>query len=121
MNKPLKAALFSAFIFPGLGQVILKKYFSAAFYAAFAGVGLYLLFSDLLSRAQDILTKIESGEVSADLATITHLVQQQSEATMASLTPALTIFMISWLVSIVEAYRVGRKLVSEQSDSIDEH
>lgn len=110
MNKPLKAALFSAFIFPGSGQLLLKRYFSAAFFAFFACVGLYLLFSDLLSSAQEILDKIQAGEVAADLVTITELVHQQSAVATTSLSPALTILLITWLVSIIEAYRVGRKL-----------
>ncbi len=110
MKKSLKAALFSAFIFPGAGQLLLKKYPSAVFFALFACAGLYLLFSDLLSRAQEILEKIQSGEVAADLATIAELVHQQSAKIMESLSPALTILLITWLVSIVEAYRIGRKL-----------
>jgi len=110
MNKPLKAALFSALIFPGLGQLLLKKYFSAVFYAFFACVGAYLLFSDLWSRAQEILDKIQAGEVAADLASITELVHQQTVTATTSSSPALTILLITWLVSIIEAYRVGRKL-----------
>ena len=109
MKKSLKAALFSAFLFPGSGQLLLKKYPSAIFFALFACAGLYLLFSDLLSRTQEIVEKVQSGEVAADLATITELVHQQSQIIIESLSPALTILLITWLVSIVEAYRVGRK------------
>jgi len=110
MKKPLKAALFSAFIFPGTGHLLLKKYPSAIFFILFACAGLYLLFNDLLSRAKEILEKIQSGEVAADLASIAELVHQQSAEIMESLSPALTILLITWVVSIVEAYRVGRKL-----------
>lgn len=110
MKKSLKAALFCALIFPGAGQLLLKRYFSAAFFASFGCVGLYLLFSDLLVRAQEIVEKVQSGEVSADLATITALVHQQSANAMESLSPALTILAITWLVSVVEAYRVGCQL-----------
>lgn len=110
MKKSLKAALCSAFIFPGSGQLLLKKFYSAAFYAAFASIGLYLLFDDLLSRAQKIVDKVQSGEVAADLASISALVQQQSANTIETISPALTILFITWLVSVVEAYRVGRKL-----------
>jgi hypothetical protein len=109
MNKPVKAALFSALIFPGAGQLFLKKYLSAVYYALFAGVGLYLLFSNLVARAQSIIEKIERGEVSADLATISELVYQQSVTNTESLNPALIIFFVAWLVSVVEAYRVGKK------------
>jgi hypothetical protein len=112
MNKPLKAALFSALIFPGAGQLLLKKYISATYFAVFASVGLYLLFSNLMSRAQDIIEKVQRGEVSADLATITELVNQQSSTASDSLSPALIILLVAWLVSVVEAYRVGKKEAS---------
>ena len=116
MKKSLKAVLFSAIVFPGSGQLLLKKYPSAAFFAFFASVGVYLLFSDLLTRAQSILEKVQSGEVSGDLATIIELVQHQSTTAIESLSPALTILLITWLVSVVEAYRVGRKLELDNSD-----
>lgn len=112
MNKPLKAALFSALIFPGAGQLLLKKYISATYFAVFAGVGLYFLFSNLMSRAQDIIDKVQRGEVSTDLATITELVNQQSSTASDSLSPALIILLVAWLVSVVEAYRVGKKEAS---------
>jgi TM2 domain-containing membrane protein YozV len=112
MNKPIKAALFSALIFPGAGQLLLKKYVSAIYFAVFAGVGLYFLFSNLMSRTQDIIDKVQRGEVSADLATITELVNQQSSTAADSLSPALIILLVVWLVSVVEAYRVGKKEAS---------
>jgi TM2 domain-containing membrane protein YozV len=112
MNKPIKAALFSALIFPGAGQLLLKKYVSATYFAVFAGVGLYFLFSNLMSKAQNIIDKIQLGEASADLATILELVNQQSATSLDSLSPALIILSVTWLVSVVEAYRVGKKEVS---------
>jgi len=112
MNKPLKAALFSALIFPGAGQLLLKKFISASYFAVFAGVGLYLLFSNLMTRAQYIIEKVQRGEVAADLATITELVHQQSPIATESLSPALIILLVAWLVSVVEAYRVGKKQAS---------
>jgi hypothetical protein len=109
MNIPIKAALCSALIFPGAGQLILKKYLSACYFAIFAGVGLYLLFANLMVRAESIIDKIQRGEVIADIATITQLVHKQSAAVNDSLSPALIIFSIAWLVSVVEAYRLGKK------------
>jgi TM2 domain-containing membrane protein YozV len=112
MNKPVKAALFSALIFPGAGQLLLKKYLSACYFAAFASVGLFLLLSNLMARAQDIIDKVQSGEVAADLATIAELVHQQSASATESLNPALIILLVTWLVSVVEAYRIGKKETS---------
>jgi hypothetical protein len=109
MDTPIKAALCSALIFPGAGQLILKKYLSACYFAFFAGVGLFLLFTNLMVRAETIIDKIEQGEITADIATITQLVHQQSFAVNGSLNPALIIFSIAWLVSVVESYRLGKK------------
>ena len=109
MNKPLKAALYSALIFPGAGQLLLKKYISAIYFSAFAGVGLYLFFSNLMVRVQDIIDKVQRDDVAADLATIIALVSEQSTIATESLSPALIILLVAWLVSIVEAYRVGKK------------
>ena len=109
MNKPLKAALFSALLFPGAGQLLLKKYTSAMFYAVFAFIGLYLLLSNLLARVQDIIAQIERGEIALDIAAITELVQQQTATATDSLSPAVMIFVIAWLVSVIEAYRVAKK------------
>lgn len=109
MKKPLKAALFSALLFPGAGQLLLKKYTSAIFYASFAFIGLYLLLSNLLTRAQEIIDKIQRGEVAFDLVVISELISQQTANATESLNPAVMIFLIAWLVSIVEAYRVAKK------------
>jgi len=109
MNKPLKAALFSAFIFPGAGQILLKKYVSAGYFIAFASVGLYLLFSSLMARSQEIIDKIQSGEIAVDLTTIIALVHQQSITTTGPIRPALILLLVVWIVSVIEAYRVGNK------------
>lgn len=109
MNRPLKAALFSALIFPGAGQFLLKKYISAVYFAVFAGVGLYLLFSNLMEIAQDIIDKAQRGEVTNNLATILELVNLQLATAIESFTPALIILLVAWIVSVMEAYRVAKK------------
>jgi TM2 domain-containing membrane protein YozV len=109
MNRPLKAALLSALIFPGAGQFFLKKYISAVYFAAFAGVGLYLLFSNLMVIAQDIIDKAHGDEVENDLAAILELVHLQLATAIESFMPALIILLVAWIVSAVEAYRVAKK------------
>lgn len=115
MKKSIKAVLLSALVFPGAGQLLLKRYYSAVFFMTFASIGLYLLFNDIYTRAQAIVEKIQSGEVSADIASITELVHQQSSVALESFTPALIILLITWSVSVVEAYRLGRKLESNNT------
>jgi len=109
VNKPMKAALLSAFVFPGVGHFFLKKYISGAILAGIAFAGLYFLIAKTVERALKIIEKIQSGEVQLDAATIMELASKQATATEAQLLNiAAAVLIISWLIGIFDAYRVGR-------------
>lgn len=109
MNKPIKAALLSAFLFPGAGQFFLKRYFLGAGLASAAFLTIYLIISEAIDRARQIVEKIQSGEVQLEVTTIAELVSRQSIGTDSQqLTIATAILTISWLVGIVDSFRVGR-------------
>ncbi len=109
MNKPMKAALLSAFVFPGVGHFLLKKYIPAAVLAGTAFAGLYFLIANTVERALQIAEKIQSGEVQPDVTTITELVSKQATGTEARLLNiAAVVLLISWLIGIADSYRVGR-------------
>ncbi len=62
-----------------------------------------------VERALQIAEEIQSGEVQLDAATITELVSKQAIGTEAQLLNiAVAILLISWLIGIVDSYRVGR-------------
>ena len=105
----MKAALLSAFVFPGVGHFLLKKYIRGAVLAGTAIAGLYLLIAKTVEMALQVTEKIQSGEALLDAATITELVSKQATATETQLLNiAAAVFIISWLVGIVDSYRVGR-------------
>ncbi len=109
MNKSTKAALLSAFVFPGVGHFFLKKYMAGMALAGAALVGLYWLVTQAVERAQQITAQIQSGEIPLDMATITELVSQQPTGTEAQqLNLATAVLIIAWLIGIVDSYRVGR-------------
>ena len=109
VNKPAKAALLSAFVFPGIGHFLLKKYIPGAVLAGTAFAGLYFLVAKTVERALKITEKIQSGEVQLDVTTITELVSAQATGNEAQLLNiAAAAFIISWLIGIVDSYRVGR-------------
>jgi hypothetical protein len=109
MNKPMKAALLSAFVFPGVGHFLLKKYIRGAVLAGTAFAGLYFLIAKTVETALQITEKIQSGEVQLDATTITELVSKQAMGTEAQLLNiAAAVLFISWLIGIVDSYRVGR-------------
>ena len=109
MKKSTKAALLSAFVFPGIGHVYLKRYISGALLAGTAFITLYFVIAAAVERALQIVDKIQSGEIQADIAVITELVAKQvmgTDAQQINITTAVLI--ITWLIGIVDSYRVGR-------------
>jgi len=109
MNKPMKAALLSAFVFPGAGHFLLKKHIHGAILAGTAVAVLYFLTTKTVEKALQITEKIQSGEVLLDATTIMELVSKQATGTEAQLINIATAALfISWLIGIVDSYRVGR-------------
>jgi hypothetical protein len=109
MNRPVKAALLSAFIFPGVGHFFLKKYIPGSILAGSACVALYVLVSKAVARAIQITDKIQRGEVELDVAAITELVSVPATGFEGQLLDiATTALLISWLIGIVDSYRRGQ-------------
>jgi len=104
----MKSVLLSAFIFPGVGHVYLKRYISGALLAGVAFIALYFMISTAVERALQIVDKIQSGEIQADVAVIAELIAKQPIGTEAQLTNmAMAALIIAWLIGIVDSYRVG--------------
>jgi len=79
--------------------------------AGAAFVSLYLVLSRLVlvERALQIGEKIQRGEVQLDVDAITELISKQPTGTDAQLLNiAWIVLIISWLIGIVDSYRVGR-------------
>ena len=108
MKKSTKAALLSAFVFPGAGHIYLTKYTAGALLAGTSFAAIYYLVSNAVERAFEISEKIQSGDVQLDINAITELVSQQSTGTNVQLLNiATTALIICWLIGIIDAYRVG--------------
>ena len=122
MNKPMKAALLSAFVFPGVGHFFLKKYVPGAVLAGTAFTGLYFLTAKMVEKTLKISEKVQSGEVPLDVATITELVSKQATGTEAQLLDvAAGVLFIAWVIGIVDSYRVGRARSSGASSPSGGH
>ena len=108
MKKSTKAALLSAFVFPGVGHIYLKKYVPGAVLVGVSLVGIYYLISKTVERSLQIVEKIQSGDIQLDVTAITELVSKQSTGTEAQLLNfATAVIIICWLIAIIDSYRVG--------------
>lgn len=109
MSQALKAALFSAFIFPGSGQFLLKKHIRGALLAGVSILCLWVLLSTALEKAEEISRKIQSGEIPLDITRITEEVSRLAAGSGTQQAEIATyVLLICWLVGIVDAYWVGR-------------
>jgi hypothetical protein len=108
MRKSTIAALLSAFVFPGVGHIFLKKYIPGIALVGASLAATYYLISKTVEKTLQIVDKIQSGDVQLDVTALTGLVSKQSTGTEAQLQDiAMLAIIICWLVSIVDSYRVG--------------
>ena len=118
MSNAIKAAMLSAIVFPGAGHFFLKKPIPATILAGTAFFGLLYVMTKVMESAQNIVEKIQSGEVSLDLEKIRSLVTQQLSGDGGQQLDAIvTTLIILWFVGIVDSYRVGRNQGEIQSKS----
>lgn len=121
MSKSMKAALLSAFVFPGAGHFSLKKPIVGTVLAGAAFASLYSVLSNTFARALQISAEIQGGEVPLDVAAITELVTKQPTGTeLQLLNIAAAVFSIAWLIGIVDSYRVGHGQDKADADRITE-
>ena len=119
MKQSTRAALLSAFIFPGLGHIYLKKYVAAVLLAGSTLAGIYYIISTVIEKAYEITEQIQRGEVSLDSTEIAELLSQQSAADVQMMNAMTIVVVICWLIGIVDSYRVGHLRDQSDSRSID--
>ncbi len=126
MKKSVKAAMFSAIVFPGAGHIFLKKYLLGASLIMVAGLMLttfvQYVFQVIERVVNTLFVQVEQGQLSADvsdaLARVFSLVHQFMAENITEIPPsallnispksALDIFVIIWLIAIIDAYRLGK-------------
>jgi hypothetical protein len=120
MKKTTKVALLSAFVFPGCGHYVLKKYIHSLVIASAAFYGVYIISTKLYSRAEIISEKILSGEIAANVEAITAALANQPIAEVQQINTATTVIIIAWLVGIIDSYRIAfiENKKQQQHDSL---
>lgn len=109
MCKSTTAVLLSAFVYPGIGHFYLKKHIQGALFAGVATVSLYFLLVTVVKMAQDISDKILNGEIAIDVIEISEVIRKLLEDSgIHQVNVATSVLFICWIVSMVDAYRLGR-------------
>ena len=108
MTRSTKAALLSGLVFPGAGHFYLRKYVRGILFASVAAVLIYLISVAAWDAAYDIMGQIQSGDVPADVESISEVLTNHAQGSEESMSVATTALLVLWVIGIVDAYREGR-------------
>lgn len=108
MKKSLKAALLSGLIFPGIGHLILRKYYRGAALVVTSLVALSVVVTRAYERALHVVDRIMIGDIPMDAGSISQVVSD-SASTANSLVENVAVIVLAacWLAGIIDSYRLG--------------
>ena len=116
MNSAVKAALLSGFVFPGLGQMYLKRFKRGLTIMILVLLALGMIIRTVVVSALERIKAIESGGGIADMETISNLARIDSAHGGADLKLILLFVLCCWLFSVADAYKIGKKGLSGVGD-----
>lgn len=102
----MTAALLSGLVFPGSGQLYLKRIARGLAFivpTAFAGS---ILFSSMFERAQDLLARVESGSVPLNADALMAAIARQGDPGILP-TIAGWVLLACWIGSTIDAWLLG--------------
>ncbi|MEE9259604.1 MAG: hypothetical protein V3U40_00650 [Candidatus Scalindua sediminis] len=109
MKNSLKGAFLSGLIFPGLGQIVLKRYKRGAVIMLMVLVCMSVFVVKVVQHALGILEKIESQGGAISMSTISNAATQASTTSgNLTLNIVLLLVILCWIIGVVDAYRIGK-------------
>jgi len=119
MKHSLKGALLSGLVFPGLGQIVLKHYKRGTLFILMVVAGFLAIVIKGVQIALAILTQIEAEGGMIDPNTI-HDAATRAVTGSDSLiiTFALCLIIFCWIISVVDAYRLGKHKDKEKPPAV---
>lgn len=111
MKNALKGALLSGLVFPGLGQLALKRYPRGFALLLTVLAALCVMIATAVQQAHAILDRIETAGGLPDNDTITQAATQAAAASDSPVITAVTLLIVvCWIVGIIDAYRIGKQM-----------
>ncbi len=118
MKNSLKGAFWSGLIFPGLGQVVLKRYKRGVVIMLTVLVSLSVVVVKAVQHALAILEKIESEGGAISMSTLSNAASQASTASGSpTFNLVLLLVILCWVIGVVDAYRIGKKKDIEEGST----
>ena len=119
MKTSHKAALLSAFVFPGVGQLYLKRYWRGLVILClvFAALG-YVIWAttvSALNRLDEAMAQLQVG--TANLQELSDLVGSEVYTADPHHTAVIYIIVCLWIFAVIDAYRIGKQRDSKRNAS----
>jgi hypothetical protein len=109
MNNAIRGALLSGLVFPGLGQLVLRRYRRGAVIMLAVMISLFLVIGQALQYARDILEKIELHGDIIDITAITDAATREVARSGGGMLNLYMMFIVfCWVAGTVDAYRIGK-------------
>lgn len=111
MKKSIKAALFSAFAYPGAGHFYLRQYAVGCILSGAFSVPLFFIVRDMLNKADQIVAQILNGNIPLDISGINESMSNLMSVTETQEMKMTFFFMfIIWGIGIIDSYRQGLRV-----------
>ena len=110
MNQSVKAALLSALILPGLGQISLGYKKRGGLIIGFIAVLFFIIVNNIMKISHEVINKMQQNGLAMDVETISKMTSEQvgfSDNLFLNIT--LILLIVTWLASILDAYLLGKK------------
>jgi hypothetical protein len=121
MKASYKASLLSAFVFPGVGHLYLRKYWRGLMIMfVFLSGSVFLMWSSAapaFSRLDSIAAKMQSG--SASLREIAEIAGTQTAARAPYYDFVFYLIICVWLFAVIDAFRIGRNRDFQKNDTFN--
>ena len=110
MNLAVRAALFNALLFPGWGQIYLKKYKRGIMIITGVAAGILSIVCSIVQATVNILkiAPLKKGTVTFS-AVIQLTIDSIKALNMSYLSLILFSMILLWIFSIIDAYLIGKK------------
>jgi hypothetical protein len=121
METATKAALFSALLFPGWGQIYLRRYKRGIVIILPVLAGMLSICWDVVQAAISILKAAPFKKGTVDISAVIKLSLDSVKA-LDSIYFSLILLLVVllWMFSIVDAYQLGKKQMQEITISVNQ-
>ncbi len=121
MKKSTKAILASAFIFPGVGQYLLKRKKSALAFVAISFACTLVILYYVYTIAQSVVDQILNSDAQINLFEMRAMIREQmANSNEQILDFAIAVLVITWIASIIDALLTVKRVSGDVSCKLDD-